>query len=80
MTKIVDKLRDRAYSTKAGDELCEEAAALIEALEWRDKVQANIINRLTAEVDRLRKPAPPGGRFPCDETSAQKHFGRGIVT
>ena len=54
MSKIVDKLRDRAYSTKAGDDLCEEAAALIEALEWRDKTRVNVIARLTDEVERLR--------------------------
>jgi hypothetical protein len=54
---IVDKLRDRAYSTKAGDELCEEAAALIESLTWRDKVKDNIINRLTTEIGRLRNGA-----------------------
>jgi hypothetical protein len=54
---IVDKLRDRAYSTKAGDELCEEAAALIESLTWRDRVKDNIINRLTIEIGRLGKGA-----------------------
>jgi hypothetical protein len=57
---IVDRLRDRAYSTKAGDELCEEAAALIEALTWRDKVKDNIIARLLANVERLRGSALDG--------------------
>jgi hypothetical protein len=32
MTDIVDRLRDRAYSLKAKDPLCEEAAAYIVAL------------------------------------------------
>jgi len=54
MSTIVDQLRDRAYATKAGDPLCEEAAALIEGLEWRSKVHANVIARLSAEVERLR--------------------------
>ena len=54
MSNIVDRLRDRAYSTKAGDALCEDAAALIEVLQWRSKVHANVIARLSAEVERLR--------------------------
>ena len=54
MSTIVDQLRDRAYATKAGDPLCEEAAALVEGLEWRSKVHANVIARLSAEVERLR--------------------------
>jgi hypothetical protein len=54
MSTIVDQLRDRAYATKAGDPLSEEAAALIEGLEWRSKVHANVIARLSAEVERLR--------------------------
>ena len=32
MTDIVDRLRDRAYSLKAKDRLCEEAAAEIDRL------------------------------------------------
>jgi hypothetical protein len=54
---IVDKLRDRAYSTKAGDPLCEDSAALIEVLQWRDKIRSNVIDRLCAEVKRLRDGA-----------------------
>jgi hypothetical protein len=33
---IVDRLRDRAYSTKAGDPLCEEAAREIDRLRLTD--------------------------------------------
>lgn len=55
MSKIVDSLRDRAYANKARDPLCEEAAAIIEALEWRDKVRVNTIARQTAEIERLRE-------------------------
>jgi predicted DNA binding protein len=54
MTNIVDRLRDRAYSTKEGDELCEQAARLIEALEWRDKTRQNVIDRQAAEIDNMR--------------------------
>jgi hypothetical protein len=57
MSNIVDRLRDRAYSTKAGDPLCEEAAALIECLEWRDKTRLNVIARLTQDNERLRNGA-----------------------
>jgi hypothetical protein len=60
VSNIVDRLRDRAYSTKAGDALCEDSAALIEVLQWRDKVRSNVIDRLCAEVKRLRDGAVKG--------------------
>jgi hypothetical protein len=55
MSTIVDRLRDRAYGTKAGDPLCEEAANDITRLRWRLKIRENIISRLVAENERLRK-------------------------
>ena len=73
MSKIVDQLRDRAYATKAGDPLCEEAAILIEGLGWRSKVHANLIARLSAEVERLRDGAVDGCETVCPHV-------RGTVT
>ena len=54
MSNIVDRLRDRAYSTKAGDPLCEEAASEMVRLRWRLMIRENIIRRLVAENERLR--------------------------
>ena len=73
MSTIVDQLRDRAYATKAGDSLCEEAARLIEGLEWRSKVHASLIARLSAEVERLRDGAAEGRETVCPHV-------RGTVT
>ena len=73
MSTIVDQLRDRAYATKAGDPLCEEAARLIEGLEWRSKVHASLIARLSAEVERLRDGAAEGREAVCPHV-------RGTVT
>lgn len=36
MNDLVQRLRDRAYATRAGDPLCEEAAAEIERLRLTD--------------------------------------------
>jgi len=73
MSTIVDQLRDRAYATKTGDPLSEEAAVLIEGLEWRSKVHGNVIARLSAEVERLRNGAANGCETVCPHV-------RGTVT
>ena len=51
MSDSVDMLRGRAYSTKVGD----ESAIEIVRLRWRLKIRENIIGRLVAENERLRK-------------------------
>jgi hypothetical protein len=51
MSDNVGRLRDRAYSTKVGDESTIE----IVRLRWRIKIRENIIGRLVAENERLRK-------------------------
>ena len=51
MSDNVGRLRGRAYSTKVGD----ESAIEIVRLRWRIKIRENIIRRLVAENERLRK-------------------------
>jgi hypothetical protein len=51
MSDSVDMLRGRAYSTKVGD----ESSIEIVRLRWRLKIRENIIGRLVAENERLRK-------------------------
>jgi hypothetical protein len=51
MSDNVGRQRDRAYSTKVGDESTIE----IVRLRWRIKIRENIIGRLVAENERLRK-------------------------
>jgi hypothetical protein len=50
MSDNVGRLRDRAYSTKVGDESTIE----IVRLRWRLKIRENIIGRLVAQNQRLR--------------------------
>ena len=77
----MDRLRDRAYSTKAGDPLCEEAAAEVERLLWRLKISENIIGRLVAENGRLRNGRGAGCEtVACDETSATTDTDRRSIT
>lgn len=63
MSDIINRLRDRSFSSKAKDELCEEAAAEIERLLWRHKVSESIASRLAAEVVRLRDMLPAEQRI-----------------
>jgi len=62
LTDIVDRLRDRAYSLKAKDRLCEEAAAVIESLRLEIRTQRMEIAGLREERSAIiaadRPPQP----------------------